>query len=352
MTNDSGLVVTSHEYLPFGEDWITEGDTKNAPKYNSQELDKESGYYFYNARHYDPEIARFVTADTVIDGEGNTQGWNRYAYVHNNPIRYKDPTGHFLTSDALKAMNGTNGQNGIDAIRGSSPSSPAAMKADASKLVNNMFDKAVKDCKNLTGGARLKGVVENLTKQFESVKYKNEDQLAYTYGALMQRMGKEFGAGPNHIGYGKTPGVPLYDLQTGKLSQKDSIDCTFYQTLGINILGLTKPGGENVNERLTSKYTYADSSYVNGPKNFMDNKSIFRKVSSSSDLTGTIGVIAENKYTDHAFTSLNSDSSSISESAGGAGIRNISKSSHRGEVQNYQDKASYYRLRLPDWKKE
>ena len=74
---------------------ITEGDTKNAPKYNSQELDKESGYYFYNARHYDPEIGRFVTADTVIDGELSTQGWNRFSYVHNNPIRYKDPTGHF-----------------------------------------------------------------------------------------------------------------------------------------------------------------------------------------------------------------------------------------------------------------
>jgi RHS repeat-associated protein len=94
VTNDAGLVVTSHEYLPFGEDWITEGDTKNAPKYNSQELDKESGYYFYNARHYDPEIGRFVTADTVIDGELSTQGWNRYSYVHNNPIIYKDPTGH------------------------------------------------------------------------------------------------------------------------------------------------------------------------------------------------------------------------------------------------------------------
>jgi RHS repeat-associated protein len=67
---------------------------KNAPKYNSQELDKESGYYFYNARHYDPEIGRFVTADSVIDGELSTQGWNRYAYVHNNPIIYRDPTGH------------------------------------------------------------------------------------------------------------------------------------------------------------------------------------------------------------------------------------------------------------------
>ncbi len=94
VTDDRGLVLTSHEYLPFGESWITEGDDKNAPKYNSQELDKESGYYFYNARHYDPEIARFVTPDTVIDGELSTQGWNRYSYCHNNPIIYRDPTGH------------------------------------------------------------------------------------------------------------------------------------------------------------------------------------------------------------------------------------------------------------------
>jgi len=62
--------------------------------FNSQELDKETGYYFYNARHYDPEISRFVTADNVIDGEGDSQGWNRYSYVKGNPIRYKDPTGH------------------------------------------------------------------------------------------------------------------------------------------------------------------------------------------------------------------------------------------------------------------
>jgi RHS repeat-associated protein len=83
---------------------ITEGDARNASKYNSQELDKESGYYVYNARHYDPEIARFVTPDSVIDGELSTQGWNRYAYVHNNPIRYKDPTGHDLYECEIKPI--------------------------------------------------------------------------------------------------------------------------------------------------------------------------------------------------------------------------------------------------------
>jgi len=50
------------------------------------------GLMFYNARWYDPTIGRFAQADTLIpDG---VQGWDRYAYVSNNPLRYIDPSGH------------------------------------------------------------------------------------------------------------------------------------------------------------------------------------------------------------------------------------------------------------------
>ncbi|WP_061219632.1 polymorphic toxin type 10 domain-containing protein, partial [Leptospira weilii] len=42
----------------------------------------------------DPGIARFTSADSIIDGEFDTQGWNRFSYVKGNPIQYKDPTGH------------------------------------------------------------------------------------------------------------------------------------------------------------------------------------------------------------------------------------------------------------------
>jgi len=95
VTNDTGGAVNRTEYLPFGETWFQEGEKAYAPKFNSQELDRESGLYFFNARHQDPELGRFETADTVIDGEYSTQGGNRYAYVHNNPVKYKDPTGHW-----------------------------------------------------------------------------------------------------------------------------------------------------------------------------------------------------------------------------------------------------------------
>jgi RHS repeat-associated protein len=78
--------------------FLTSLKEKHNPKYNSQELDTETDFYYYNARYYDPEISRFVTADTVIDGEHATQGWNRYMYVKGNPIKSKDSDGHEETS--------------------------------------------------------------------------------------------------------------------------------------------------------------------------------------------------------------------------------------------------------------
>ncbi|MGC8787728.1 MAG: N-acetylmuramoyl-L-alanine amidase, partial [Anaerolineae bacterium] len=50
--------------------------------------------YFYNARWYDPALGRFAQPDTIVPGPGDPQSLNRYAYVHNNPLRFSDPTGH------------------------------------------------------------------------------------------------------------------------------------------------------------------------------------------------------------------------------------------------------------------
>ena len=51
--------------------------------------------YYYNARWYDPAIGRFMQADTIVPPHQGTQGFDRYAYVNNNPMRYTDPSGHF-----------------------------------------------------------------------------------------------------------------------------------------------------------------------------------------------------------------------------------------------------------------
>ena len=60
--------------------------------------DATIGLYYFNARHYDPLLGRFVQADSVIPNVGSSQSLNRYAYVNGNPLKYTDPSGHWLES--------------------------------------------------------------------------------------------------------------------------------------------------------------------------------------------------------------------------------------------------------------
>jgi len=41
-----------------------------------------------------------MQADTIVPQPGNPQALNRYAYVLNSPLRYRDPTGHAVCVDA------------------------------------------------------------------------------------------------------------------------------------------------------------------------------------------------------------------------------------------------------------
>jgi hypothetical protein len=49
-----------------------------------------------NSRVYDPMTGRFVSPDPWIQDPKNTQSFNRYSYVWNNPLRYTDPTEEFV----------------------------------------------------------------------------------------------------------------------------------------------------------------------------------------------------------------------------------------------------------------
>ncbi len=47
-----------------------------------------------NARLYDPQIGRFMAADSVVQNPYDAQDLNRYTYVVNNPLSETDPTGN------------------------------------------------------------------------------------------------------------------------------------------------------------------------------------------------------------------------------------------------------------------
>lgn len=94
-------------YKPYGE--IDRTDSSGPDvfryKYTSQVEDRDSGLYYYNARYYDPTIARFLQADTAIF-PNRTQGFNRYMYTEGNPVRYGDASGNNISTPLAWAIVG------------------------------------------------------------------------------------------------------------------------------------------------------------------------------------------------------------------------------------------------------
>jgi len=49
-----------------------------------------------NGRLYDPILGRMLSLDNFVQAAGSTQGFNRYSYGLNNPLKYVDPDGELF----------------------------------------------------------------------------------------------------------------------------------------------------------------------------------------------------------------------------------------------------------------
>jgi len=94
----NGARVQLTEYDPWGKVSRSEGNVDPEHRFTGQKLDPENGLYYYGARYYDPELARFISPDPIVPSAGDPQSHNRYSYVRNNPVKYIDPTGHSFLS--------------------------------------------------------------------------------------------------------------------------------------------------------------------------------------------------------------------------------------------------------------
>ncbi|MBI9049672.1 MAG: RHS repeat-associated core domain-containing protein [Anaerolineaceae bacterium] len=98
-TTADGTWNSEIRYSAFGETRYSSGITPTDYRYTGQLQQKDVNLYYYNARYYDAALGRFVQADTIVPGAGNSKSYDRYAYVSNNPVRYTDPSGHAICLD-------------------------------------------------------------------------------------------------------------------------------------------------------------------------------------------------------------------------------------------------------------
>ncbi len=114
----SGETTQHIEYFPFGETFIDEKEDgrdedagkDNPYRYNSKELDQETGLYYYGGRYYDPRTSTsksvyplatydpIMNVEQYVDGQHNNGVFNSgnlavYGYTYQNPVRFIDSNG-------------------------------------------------------------------------------------------------------------------------------------------------------------------------------------------------------------------------------------------------------------------
>jgi RHS repeat-associated protein len=124
-----GAVTSTPDHAPFGArvDGVGEEIQANPSDvrvgFAGHLQDDELGLIHMRGRTYDPTIRRFLSADPLVSNPGSPQSFNRYSYVHNDPINKVDPTGFTDDSGGGGSDGGGGGDSGGGGSGGSTGSS-------------------------------------------------------------------------------------------------------------------------------------------------------------------------------------------------------------------------------------
>jgi len=93
----SGGLSARYEYSGWGEP-ITSGASLNRIGYTGQRRDEETGLMGLGngERYYSGSLGQFIQQDSFTGMLGLPASLNRQAYVHGNPTKYVDPSGHII----------------------------------------------------------------------------------------------------------------------------------------------------------------------------------------------------------------------------------------------------------------
>ncbi|MEM9424908.1 MAG: DUF5675 family protein, partial [Spirochaetota bacterium] len=106
ITNQDSEVLEKRHFDPWGNiTHVQNGNEASLPKggieggllldrgYTGHEHLQGVELIHMNGRLYDPKLHRFLAPDNYVQDPYNTQNFNRYGYVYNNPLLYTDPSG-------------------------------------------------------------------------------------------------------------------------------------------------------------------------------------------------------------------------------------------------------------------
>ena len=98
--DSEGTRVVEYSYGAWGELLSVTGtmaDTigqENPLRYRGYYYDGETGFYYVTSRYYDPEIGRWINADSQLNTSLGVLGCNMFAYCINNPVNKIDLYGN------------------------------------------------------------------------------------------------------------------------------------------------------------------------------------------------------------------------------------------------------------------
>ena len=119
LADQNGNLIAKYSYDPWGKllsvtpnGWLDEQNAyylevaeANPLRYRGYYYDSETGFYYLQSRYYDPEIGRFINADSYASTDATgLLSTNMFAYCENDPVNKSDPTGE--VAPILVAMAG------------------------------------------------------------------------------------------------------------------------------------------------------------------------------------------------------------------------------------------------------
>lgn len=91
MVDANNMIRADYDYDPYGNQTQIQGDLSSDFGFDGYYSHTPSGLSLTVYRAYDPVSGRWLNRDPI----GENGGLNLYGYVGNDPINFKDPTGHF-----------------------------------------------------------------------------------------------------------------------------------------------------------------------------------------------------------------------------------------------------------------